>query len=290
MKTYLDCIPCFFKQALEAARLAGCDEVTQKRILNEVSKLIINFRLESSPPEMGRAIYWLVKKVSNKEDPYKEIKEKSNRLALELYPELKRKVEDSKDRLLTAIELAIASNVVDYGVKNVLNVEEEIGKILNKDFESRSKKNRAIFDYQSFKDGLDKARTILYLADNAGEIVFDRILIEEIDKEVICALRDRPIINDATLEDAKFCGLDRIAELISSGCDAPGILLDTCSKEFLRIYEAADLIISKGQGNFEALSNESRPIFFLFKAKCPVVARDIGCEVGDIVLKGKSEK
>ncbi|MCK4463247.1 MAG: DUF89 family protein, partial [Candidatus Omnitrophica bacterium] len=120
MKTYLDCIPCFFKQALEAARFAGASQKTQKRIISELAKAVTKFSLSSTPPEMGRVIYGLVKKITKKDDPYKKIKEKSNRLALRLYGKLKKKVSSSNDRLLTALELAIAGNIIDYGVKNSL--------------------------------------------------------------------------------------------------------------------------------------------------------------------------
>jgi hypothetical protein len=131
---------------------------------------------------------------------------------------------------------------------------------------------------------LKKAKKILYLADNAGETIFDHLLIEELGKPVIYAVREKPVINDATKEDAYLSGIHKIAKVISSGCDAPGTILKLCSKEFLKVYKNSDLIISKGQGNYEGLSEENRPIFFLLKAKCPTIARDIGIEAGDIIL------
>ncbi|MEW6607939.1 MAG: ARMT1-like domain-containing protein [bacterium] len=283
MRTYLDCIPCFFKQAIEAARIAGCNEAKQKEILDKLCKLISEFDINSSPPVMGRAFYRLVEEVSGNPDPFKEVKEKANKLAMGLYPKLKELINQAEDRLLMAIELAISGNVIDYGVKNLLDVDFQIERVLNGEFPAQT---RALFEYKRFKESLDNARTILYLTDNTGEILFDRVLIEELKTRVVCALRDKPIINDATIEDAKYCGLDKSAEVISSGCDAPGVLLDSCSEEFLHLYEQADLIISKGQGNFEALTGEDRPIYFLFKVKCPVVAKDVGGMVGDIVLKG----
>jgi len=130
----------------------------------------------------------------------------------------------------------------------------------------------------------------LYIADNAGETVFDRLLIEEIGQPVVYAVREKPIINDATREDAVLSGLDKVSKVMSSGCDSPGNILKFCSAEFLRVYRSADLIISKGQGNYEALSDEKRPVFFLLKAKCPVVARDLGLEEGSIVLLKRGEK
>ena len=284
MKTHLSCIPCFFKQALEAARLAGADEAVQKKVLDELARSLGDFSLDYCPPRMGKIIYGLVREITGRADPFKEIKDKSNRLALALYPSLKKKVENSGDRLLTAVELAIAGNIIDYGVKNSLEVEREVEKFLNQDFNINYKNNKSRFDYQDFKHALDRVDNILYLADNAGEVVFDRVLIEEMHKEVIYAVKDKPIINDALAEDAHTCGIQKIARIISSGSDAPGTILDICSEEFIKIYNRAELIISKGQGNFEALNKEDKPIFFLFKVKCSVLAEEINCGLGSIVL------
>lgn len=291
MRTYLDCIPCFYRQALETARLAGANEIVIKKIIDELSKLIPDFPLEASPPEMGRTIYALLRKITGVKDSFKEIKENSNKFALNLYPELKRKINNSEDRLLTAVKLSIAGNVIDYGVKNSINVEEEINKIFNEDFKSDNDNNKTIFKYQEFKEILSKVKHIIYLADNAGEVVFDRLLIEELTeklgKQVIYVVRDKPVINDALMEDAIFCGINKVAKVISSGSDAPGTILKHCSSEFIELYQNAELIISKGQGNYESLSEENKPIFFLFRAKCPVIAKDVGCKVGDMVLVGR---
>ncbi|MBW1764492.1 MAG: DUF89 family protein, partial [Deltaproteobacteria bacterium] len=146
-------------------------------------------------------------------------------------------------------------------------------------------KDFAVCDYNRFRKGLDKASEILYIGDNAGECVFDRVLIEEVQKPVIYVVRDVPIINDATYEDAVQAGLDKVADILSSGTDGPGTILKRCSSEFKSIYKKSKFIISKGQGNYEALSNERRPIFFLLKTKCHVIADDLGINKGDIVLK-----
>jgi len=141
-----------------------------------------------------------------------------------------------------------------------------------------------VFDYDEFKTSLKKAEKILYILDNAGEIVFDMILIEEINKEIVCAVREKPIINDVTLEDAGQVQLERVAKVISSGSDIPGTVVSNCSDEFLKHYQEADIIISKGQGNFETLTDKDKKIFFIFKAKCPVVTAQLGCNLGDNVL------
>lgn len=289
MRTYLDCIPCFFKQALEAARMAGAGKKAQKKVLNELAGILPDFSLASSPPEIGRVIYGLVKRITKKDDPYAEIKKKSNKLALNIYDKLKKKVSHSDDRLLMAVELAIAGNIIDYGVKNSLNIDAEMARILDEEDKAIKKENKSIFDYERFRSALKRAKTILYLADNAGETVFDRVLIEEIkradrDKRIVYAVKEKPVINDALAEDAYVCGIDKLAEVVSSGSDAPGTILSLCSREFLAMYRKADMVISKGQGNFEALSGAKRQIFFLFMAKCPVIAKDVGCKLGEVIL------
>jgi len=291
MRTYLECIPCFYRQALDAAQIAGADELIQKKIIDELSQLIPNFSLETAPPEMGREIYSLVGKISGVKDPFKEIKENSNKFALKLYPELKKEIENSEDRLLAAAKLSIIGNIIDYGAKNSLNVAEEIDYLFQGNFIINNKNNSTTFKYNQFKEALNKVDTIIYLADNAGEVVFDRLLIEELvkelGKEVIYVVKGKPIINDALIEDAIFCGVNKVTKITSSGSDAPGTILKYCSPEFMKLYQDAELIISKGQGNYEALSEEDKSIFFLLRAKCPVIAEDVGCRVGDMVLVGR---
>jgi len=278
MKTYLDCFPCFLNQALRAGRIATDDDKKIKRLLDEVGMMLRDIPLESTPPESGRLLYRKVSEITGNLDPYKKIKSESTKKALSLYPSLKSQIERSKDRLLTAIRIAIAGNVIDFGANWNFDIENEIDEVLEKDF--------AICDYNRFKDCLNETSEILYIGDNAGECVFDRILIEEMKKPVKYIVRDIPIINDATYEDAVQAGIDKVATILSSGTDAPGTILKTCSSKFKELYNNSKFIISKGQGNYEALSNERRPIFFLLKTKCHVIANDIGINEGDIILKG----
>jgi len=279
MRTYLDCLPCFLSQALRAARLATHDEKKIKKVLDEVGMTLRNLPLESTPPETGRLIYHKVGEITGNLDPYREIKSESTKKALSLYPFLKSQVVKSTDRLLTAIRIAIAGNVIDFGPNRDFDLKDEVDEILEKDF--------AVFDYRGFIDCLDETREILYIGDNAGECVFDKILIEEMKKPTLYAVRKTPVINDATYDDAIQAGIDKVATILSSGTDAPGTILKTCSSEFLNVYKDSNFIISKGQGNYEALSNERRSIFFLLKAKCRVIADDIGVDEGDIILKAR---
>jgi len=295
MKTCLDCIPCFFKQALEASRIANADETIQRKILNETARAIPGFPLESTPPEMARTIYRIVREYTGVDDPYLEIKNQSNHFALKIYDQLMEKVKESHNPLFTAVELAIAGNIIDYGVKNSLNIKKELERIISEEEQKIKQESRHLFQYQSFKTQLENAKNLLYLADNAGEIVFDRVLLEEIHEKYpnlkICfAVKEKPAINDAMMKDAKDCGLDKVAEVISSGSDAPGTLLPYCSDDFNLLFQKADMVISKGQGNYETLSDEDRPVFFLLLAKCPVIANHLQCELRDVILTCPQEK
>ena len=278
MKTYLDCIPCFFEQALRAARITNINDSKTKRLLSEIGLLINQMPLESTPPEFGKIIYGKIRELTGKSDPYAKLKHKNIEEALRLYPYFQKIVHNSSEPLLTAIKVAIAGNAIDFAINTDYDIEKEFDSVIKSPF--------AINHYKMFESQLQKADKVLYIGDNAGESVFDRILIEEIKKPTIYAVREVPVINDVTYQDAIDSGLNKVATIVSSGTDAPGLVLNTCSKEFKKIYEESDFIISKGQGNYEALSDEKKNIFFLLKAKCPVIARDLNVSVSDIILKG----
>ena len=276
MKTYLDCFPCFMDQALRAGRMATDDEVKIKELIDYVGGMMKNIPLESTPPETGEYIYGKIKEITGVDDPYREIKKANIKEALSLYPSLKRLVRNADDTLLTAVRLAIAGNVIDLGVNKKFNLKKDIDKILDQDF--------AILHYNKFRESLDNASSILYIGDNAGESVFDRLLIEELGKPVTYVVRGIPIINDVTMEDAIDSGLDTVAELMSSGSTAPGAVLRLCNDEFIERFEKAEMIISKGQGNYEALSKVEKTLFFLLKAKCKMISKDLGVKQNDIVF------
>lgn len=281
MKTYLDCIPCFLSQALRASRIVTDDESVQRRIMNEVAALVPDIAMEDKPPAIAERVYRLVSKFTGQPDPYKSIKEASNRNALALLPRMRQAVSESKDPLRTACKLAIAGNAIDFGARAVVDGMDEI-------FDGALQLPLAIDHYEAFQSALAKAEKILILGDNAGEIVFDQLLIEQLHSRRECpityAVREKAIINDATLADAASTGMVRIADVISNGSGAPGTILSQCSPQLLSAFEAADLIISKGQGNYESLSDESGPIFFFLKAKCSVVGDPLNVQLGDALL------
>lgn len=287
MKTYLDCIPCFISQALEAARMSSDNEEVQKKVLLEVMKHLQTVPFDSPPPETSREVHHIIRQITDTEDPYRKVKDQANRTAEKLYPTLKKMVIDANDPLLMAVKLAIVGNVIDFGTTNRFNINDMIKIAL---------KHEHIPDeaYRDFVETLNNAKTILYIADNCGEIYFDKLLLEELsarNKKITYVVRANPIINDVTIEDAKTVGIDKIAEVIAgdAGNDksSPGILLKYASPTFLEKLNTYDMVISKGQGNYESLSDFKRKIFFLLVVKCPLVARDIGEEVGKLVLKVK---
>jgi len=278
MKTYLDCIPCFFDQALRAGRMATDDPVLHKRLLDELGRMLGDLSLASTPPETGRLIYQMVSRVTGNADPYRQLKRESTEQALTLYPAMKKTVEQADDGLLTAIRIAIAGNVIDPGANATFDIEEALQDVMEQKF--------AVCDYQAFKRYLADSGRVLFIGDNAGETVFDRLLIEQMNIPAVYVVRERPVINDATYDDAVKAGLDTVATIISSGTDAPGTVIPTCSREFRQILDQSDFVVAKGQGNYEGLSDYPHPIFFLLKAKCEIIAEAIGVTKGDIILKG----
>jgi hypothetical protein len=282
MKTYLDCIPCFVQQALDAARMVTDDEDTRLRIMRRVLKEAAGFPEDACPPVMGTRIHRIIRRMTGNPDPYRDIKHRSNEFALEMMPEFEKAVSSSDDPFETAMRLAIAGNILDWGAKPHTDISEESARTT-----LRASLHQPLHpgSVQEVRRRMAEATDILYLADNAGEIVLDRLFIQHMPaSEVTVAVKSQPAINDATMADAIDVELTDIVPVIETGSDTPGTVLEECSEEFLRRFTAADLVVAKGQGNYEALSERPEEIVFLLKAKCTVVARDLGCEQGDLVL------
>ena len=252
------------------------DEPKIREILVAFGQHLSRIHAEAIPPEIGREAYRLISEKTGILDPYAKIKKENTQHALSLNPQLKERIASSEDRLSMAIRMAIVGNVIDFCANADFDLDKDLDVLLSQEL--------AIDHYRAFCHVLKRTRKTLFLADNAGETVFDRLLIEELGKPVIYAVREKPIINDAIRQDALDAGIDEVAEIVSSGTDAPGTILGLCSESFLEIFRSADLIISKGQGNYEGLSEQTRPVFFLLKAKCAVIARHIGVKKGSLIL------
>lgn len=279
MKTSLDCIPCIVRQALEATRRVSSDPLLHELFLREVLQWASEMDLDGTPPLLAQRIHSRLREISGIEDPCRAQKEAQNRMVLDLLPELKAKIEASTDPLGLAVRLATAGNVIDLGLKDDVD-ENDLRLSIRK-----ALAEPLVGDLDAFRREAEKARSILYLADNAGEIVLDYLLIEQLGfARVTLAVRGAPVLNDATLVDARAVGLDVMVPVIDNGSDAPGTVLEDCSEAFLDRLSEADLIVAKGQGNYETLSLEAHNLFFLFKAKCPVIAEHARVPLGAHVL------
>ena len=250
--------------------------------MTRVMKKLLNISFEMSPPEVSQIVYSTISEITKIKDPYFKEKKEQNRLAMGLYQEIKEKISRSETPLFLAARVAIAGNIIDLGINRKMgDVRTEIFSAMNSPIR--------INDFSKFKENLRQCKQILYLGDNAGEIVFDKIFIEEIKKtgtpRVIFVVRGGPIINDATMDDAKFIGMEDVAEVIENGFNAPGTILSKTSSIISDLFIKSDMIISKGQGNYESLSEEQKNIFFLLKAKCQIVAKTLDVNVGDAIFK-----
>lgn len=281
MKTYFDCIPCIIRQTLDAIRLINDDKRIHEQILRKVLCLASEMDLSESPPVMAQKIHRVIRQLAETDDPYKLLKQRFNEFALNIFPKFQDLVSTSVNPFEAAVRLAIAGNIIDLGVKCSLALSEA-----EKIIEQAMIEPFDMSDLKAFQDATDRAEDILYLADNAGEIVFDKPLLEQVGpSKITFVVKGAPVINDATFNDAEKTGITKLVEVIDNGDDAPGTILESCSEEFQQRFEEADLIIAKGQGNYETLSDIDKNIFFILRAKCPVIAGHLGCPVGTLVLR-----
>ncbi|HDG67598.1 MAG TPA: DUF89 family protein [candidate division Zixibacteria bacterium] len=282
MRSYLECIPCFMSQALRAARIAQLDDEQTLKLLRIVGGKIKDIQLSDPPPKTGKMIYSLVAEISGKRDPYEEVKREHIEFALKMLPFMEGYIRDAPDPVDAAMRVAAAGNIIDLGARKTV---ENVQKVLE---DALTLKHRR-WDIDQLKSVLADAGKILVLGDNAGETVFDFAMMKTLrrvypEAEIFFSVRGGPTINDATYEDAVRSRIDEVATIISTGSDAPGILMDEVSAEFLEIFNSADVVISKGQGNYETLNDAPRPIFFVMTVKCEVVARHLNLPEGSSVL------
>ncbi len=286
MKTVDECIPCFARQALEAVSLAEPEPARRILLLRQLLIEIGNADWNTAPPVLGARMHRAIRAAVGHRDPYRPMKEHMNRVAAQLLPAMQQFVRQHPDPREAAVRVAIAGNLLDAGAKTGIGADE---------LEAHMNAIRTMplrGDSARLYQAADQADCILYLADNAGEIVFDRILLEALPTEKVTVfVRGTPVINDATLEDAEAAGLPDMVTVLENGSDVPGTVPDMCSEEFRHWFERADLVIAKGQGNYETLADNEKHIVFLFTVKCPVVARQVGEPVGSlIVLDGLSNE
>ena len=282
MKLHLECMPCYIRQALEAIRMVTDDKKLQEKIMRKCLIVASKFDTNGIGILIHSRIHNIIKKFAPNGNPYREIKQKFNVICLNMIDEIKQIISKSHNPFETSLRIALAGNIIDFGPGTELN-EEIIRKAIKQALYQKLDRN----EVKTLQNNIGYGKRILYIGDNAGEIVFDKIFIEQLPKEKITyVVRGGPILNDSTMEDAKMVGMDNVVRVITTGIDMPAAALPLCSKEFLNEYERSDLVIAKGQGNYEALSDEKKNIFFLLKIKCPVIVRDFNNQykVGDIVV------
>jgi uncharacterized protein with ATP-grasp and redox domains len=230
---------------------------------------------------MGREIHRIIREETGVVDPYALLKQKSTQTALIIASSVERRIKDAPEPFEAAVRFAIAGNVMDYALASEWDAERItlcFDEALSKRVDSNS--------VRDLEASVLAATTILFIGDNAGETVFDRILIQRLPENTVTyAVKGAPIINDATREDAEAAGIDRYAKIVDNGADAPGTILDLCSTEFRDLFETSDVVIAKGQANLETLNQCDRDVFFLAQVKCPVITRDLKAQVGDWVVK-----
>lgn len=280
MNTALDCMPCFMKMAIREARLA-CpdDDDKQQQIVMAWGKTLGELNLDSPPPAIARHLANLVESMTGAGDLYVDDKREANERVLALLPDLRQTIDNERQRpkgdpLAIALELAIIGNYIDRGVELDVDWESELASVAG---------TIPADVLQDFRSRVVDGAEVLVLGDNTGEIVLDMLLVEEMQRHgcsVTYAVRSRPVINDSTLEDADFVGMNRLCSVVESGVDTPGTVLDLCTPEFRKRMSRSDVILSKGQGNFESLEGALPGVFCAFKVKCKRVATDAGLPFG----------
>ena len=279
MFTPLDCLSCFTRQAVDLAKSATNDPEEQERLARRFLRSLSELDWTPSAPAVAQRLHNLVRPLLPDEDPWEAAKAEFNRMAAKALPEARQRVRESADPFDTALRLAAAANIIDFGISRHLtarDVEQALEDCLTQPLQG---------DVEEFRRAVRRATRILYLADNAGEIVFDKLVLEMLPREkVTVAVRGKPVLNDATREDAEAVGVTDLVEVIDTGSDAPGILLEDCSPEFQAAFREADLVLAKGQGNLESLLQGPKEVFFLLRVKCEIVGRQLGRQTGDLVL------
>ena len=279
MEITLDCLPCMLKQVTEASKMATDDTSIHEKIMLDAIGVLSDYKSCRCSPELAEKMHGVVKRHSKNRDPYAAVKLRDIKSAVDVYPLLKSYLQGGDGDLYRALKIAATGNIIDSAIYSSVNIKGCVEDELQKGF--------VICDIESLEDKLKRAKTLLIIGDNAGETVFDKVLAEYLLRfkiSITYAVRSAPIINDATVKEAYESGLDCCADIISTGCGAPGAILEKCGDEFVSLFNSSDLVISKGQGNYEALSDCERNIYFLLKAKCPVISKKLGIKTNDYAL------
>jgi len=278
MNTSLECIPCIVNSFTNLLKNELFADAEKEKVMRKLLEYLSETDYKQSPPVLGKEMHRMIREMINNPDPYKEVKDKFNNLMMDRFSEFEKIVSNSQDPFDTAMRLAIAGNVIDFGPQNRLDINETINKVINSKL--------AIDDSLELKKELKDTNSLIYIGDNCGEIVLDKLFLKTIDlPNMYYVVRGSPVLNDATLEDAKLVGIDKIAKVITTGDNAPGAVWDLTSEEFKKVFYDADVIISKGQGNLEGILGVNKTIFFLLVTKCDLISKLIDTKTGEFVVR-----
>ena len=277
MKLQPECVTCIIAQVKNVTKMLALSETVQQAAMEETLAYLAQANYEGCTPESMGELWQILLKHIGEPDPYAAIKSRCNQEAMKMLPETREKIARASDPFTIALKYAIAGNLIDYGLEHPISIEEQnaqIDRIASTAF--------SIDDSEALLASMARAKTMLYLGDNAGEIVFDKLLIEQIKKRfpqlaLSFVVKGSAVLNDVTYADAEEAGLDEISRVIDNGDASPGTVLTRASEAFQHAFWEADVILSKGQGNFESLSGEPKEqLFFLFTAKCNTVCVEAG--------------
>ncbi len=277
MKTYPECYECLFRQASTVVKETELSREVQIQSLKNVLQILKDADPFLSPSEIAGETNRALRKSLGIEDFYKEEKTANHKLALSFIDQLRGLIHEGPDALEQGLKISAAGNVIDIIHSNNYDLWQEVQDTVEGELKGGGLK--------AFQQRIKEVPHILYLADNVGETIFDRVFIETLDIPVIYAVKSGPILNDATLEEALAARIDQVAEVIETGSQAPGTILSQCSSEFQELFKRSNLVISKGQANYETLDEEGEKVFFLLRVKCPVLGRQLEAPIGSLVLK-----
>ncbi len=286
MKMHDKCLPCIVNQIVKVAAITNVP--VKEELYKDAFAYLSNIDYDTTTPEIIGDIFAMIKKYTKNPDPYKETRDYYNKMFLNLLPEFEKRIDQSKEPFLSAIRYAIVGNIIDFNPIHNTMLEDVL-----KTFDTMDQLEIAIDDSLSLLSDLKKASSLLYLGDNCGEICMDKLLLKKIkeinpDLPIQFGVRGKPVVNDSVAEDAYLVGIDDYAEIIDNGDGSLGTVLTRTSASFLDAYNKADVVIAKGQANYECLSNENKNIYFLLMTKCDVIACDIGVAQKKLVCMKKN--
>jgi uncharacterized protein with ATP-grasp and redox domains len=274
----LECIPCIVNNYIKLTRDGTLPEDAIEKNLRRFLVFLSKADYKQSPPVLGREVHRMIRRMLKNNDPYSGIKQKYNGMILNMYGVFENMIKKSHDPFDTALKLAIAGNVIDFGCQHRLDIMHTVQKVLHADINNHHS--------TQLRNNLERAEQVLYIGDNCGEIVFDKLFIKTINHpNIYFAVRGGAVINDVTEVDADMVDIGSYAKVITTGDDAPGAVWKTSSEEFKTIFKHSDVVIAKGQGNLEGLIDVNHNIYFLFVVKCNLIASRVGANIGDFIIK-----